>query len=182
VRVVGVRDAETNRWSRGGITLVVSLVVAALVRMLLIQQYNVVGPSMEPTLREGDRIVVNKVAYHIGDIARGDVIVFERRGSDREDLVKRVVGKPGDTVEIIDCVTYVNGREYREPYVKAGVVPGWCGEENMAKFYVPEESYFVMGDNRGVSMDSRMFGAVPAGQIRGKVTIVLWPREHWGSL
>lgn len=182
MRDVGVKRAASGGWSRVGATLVVSLIVAALVRILLIQQYNVVGPSMEPSLWNGDRIIVNKVAYHVGAVERGDVIVFERRGSNREDLVKRVVGEPGDTVEIRDCVTYINGEAYREPYVKTGVTPGWCGDTDMPKFYVPEESYFVMGDNRGVSMDSRAFGAVTDDQIRGKVTIVLWPKEHWGGL
>ena len=162
------------------LTVVAAVLVALFVRVFLIQQYYVIGPSMEPSLHQGDRIIVNKLAFRIRDIRRGDVVIFKREGVERDELVKRVVGLPGDTIEIKDCVTYVNDAVYLEPYLVAER-GDWCGERSMQSFYVPERYYFVMGDNRGVSLDSRKFGAVSESQIEGRVTLVVWPIKHWGS-
>ena len=180
VTPVTSRGGVVSKSSKVGFTVAAAVLVALFVRMFLIQQYYVVGPSMEPSLYQGDRIIVNKLAFRVRDIRRGDVVVFNRKDGGRDELVKRVIGVPGDTIEIKDCVTYVNGAVYLEPYLTAGGV-GWCGEREMRSFYVPDRSYFVMGDNRGVSLDSRKFGAVGESQIEGRVTLVVWPIKHWGS-
>lgn len=180
VELVGELKPKTKSAARVIMTVIVALLVAGLVRGFLIQQYHVVGPSMEPTLRPGDRIIVNKIVYKIGDVSRGDIIVFERRDTKREDLVKRVIGEPGDTVSIKNCVTYVNGEPLREPYISKSA-EATCQGEDMRAFYVPSNHYFVMGDNRSVSMDSRKFGAITRDQIQGRVTLVVWPRDNWGT-
>lgn len=166
--------------SRLSFVVVASLLVSLAVRVFLIQQYHVVGPSMEPTLMPSDRIIVNKLAYRITSVDRGDVIVFRRKDESREELVKRVIGKPGDTVEIKRCITYLNGEPVLEPYVKRETAG--CTESDMKAFYVPEGFYFVMGDNRAVSLDSRKFGAISKDQIIGRATLIVWPTRNWGGI
>ena len=180
VALVVSKGGVSSKRLKTVLTVVAAVLVALFVRVFLIQQYYVIGPSMEPSLHQGDRIIVNKLAFRIRDIRRGDVVIFKREGVERDELVKRVVGLPGDTIEIKDCVTYVNDAVYLEPYLVAER-GDWCGERSTQRFYVPERHYFVMGDNRGVSLDSRKFGAVSESQIEGRVTLVVWPIKHWGS-
>jgi signal peptidase I len=126
--------------------------------------------SMQPTLHQDQFILVNKLAYRLGDFQRGDIVVFHFPGDPREDYIKRVIGLPGDTVDIRDGKVYVNGLELEEPYIAA--------PPNYTKSYqVPEEGIFVLGDNRNQSSDSHSWGYVPIGNVVGKAIIVYWPLE-----
>ena len=151
-----------------------ALVVALVIKTFLFQAFYIPSESMEPTLTRGDRVLVNKLSYDLHDVNRGDVIVFERPPneppSEIEDLIKRVVGLPGDTVEGRDGVVYVNGSPLDEPYLPAEVLT-----EPFAPIEVPAGSVFVMGDNRGNSRDSRVFGPIDEDLIVGRAFVTVWP-------
>jgi signal peptidase I len=154
---------------------IVLIVGAALVLALLIQQF-VVKPfsipsgSMEPTLVQGDRILVARFAYRFGDPKPGDVVVFDPPIARKEEYVKRVVAVAGDTVSVHDGKLYVNGEPMTEPYLKDANLAGTYEE-----ITVPKDMVFVMGDNRNNSADSRVFGPVPKSSILGRVFAIYWP-------
>jgi signal peptidase I len=164
---------------------VVLLVVAAVVgtdllRSCVAEPYTVASTSMEPEFHDGDRLVVNKLAYRMGDVKRGDIVVIDTsRVPDAttqlgKTLVKRVVGVPGDVVEGVDGRVQVNGEQLDEP---------WLDEADTATFgpvEVPEDSLFVLGDNRAASVDSRTFGAVPVDAVIGRVDAIIWPPGNAG--
>ena len=161
--------------------IVGALVVALVVKTFLIQAFYIPSESMVPTLKVGDRVLVNKLSYTTGDIERGDVVVFARPGgpgSDGiEDLIKRVVGLPGETVEGRDGSVYVDGEELPETYLPEGV------ETSVFPPYeVPEDHVWVMGDNRGASDDSRRFKAVPTSDVVGRAFVIIWPLPELGTL
>jgi signal peptidase I len=141
----------------------------------MIQNFRIDGTSMEPNLHDGQYVIVNKTAYWFGrSSARGDVIIFNAPDQPL-DRVKRVIGLPGDTVEVKpDGTVYVNGELLDEPYLPShhsGTSGVWT---------VPEGEYFVMGDNRSVSYDSREVGTVPRDMIIGKALVIIWPIRDWG--
>lgn len=149
---------------------VITLLVFLLARALA-QNYQVDGPSMTPTLLNRQYILVNKADYYVSAPQRGDVIVFRYPRDPSRDFVKRVIGLPGDTVRITgNGRVYVDGTQLKEPYIN-----------DRLNFYGPETwnleagQYFVMGDNRGNSSDSRDWGPVPRGDIIGKAELVYWP-------
>ena len=152
--------------------------VAFLVRHFLVQSYSIPSASMHQTLLEGDRLLVSKVNYQWSDIHRGDVIVFKKpeamkasSGTDKiEDLVKRVIGLPGDRVESRDGMVFVNGIQLKEPYLVAGTLTS-----DMRTTVVPIDEYFMMGDNRGNSFDSRYWGTMKRTDVVGKVVFRFWP-------
>jgi signal peptidase I len=129
------------------------------------------GPSMEPSYYNMDRIVVSRISYMIGDIQRGDVIVFPAPMSPDEDYIKRIIGLPGDRIRVMGGYVYVNDIAIEEPYIKSPPL------SPMAEVVVPEDSVFVMGDNRNVSSDSRSWGPLPIDDIIGKAVFVYWPFE-----
>jgi signal peptidase I len=129
------------------------------------------GPSMEPSFYDRDRIVVSKVSYLLGDIARGDVIVFPAPVTPDEDYIKRVIGLPGDHIRINGGYVFVNEVPLDEPYIQAPPLT------TMTEIIVPDDSVFVMGDNRNVSSDSRAWGSLPIEDIIGKAVFVYWPLE-----
>ncbi len=142
----------------------------------MIQNFRIDGTSMEPNLHNGEYVIVNKTAYWFGhDPQRGDVIVFQAPDQPQNDRVKRVIGLPGDIVEVrSDGTVYVNGQQLKEPYLPtnhSGISGTWT---------VPEGDYFVMGDNRSVSYDSREGGPVPRNKIIGKAWLIIWPLHDWG--
>ncbi len=139
-----------------------------------IQSFVVVGISMEPSLREGQRLLVSKVSYYLGEPRRGDVIVFQPLGNTHEDYIKRVIGLPGDTVEIQKGEVYVNGSPLTEPYIRQA--PSYTVEKQT----VPPNAYFVLGDNRNNSNDSHNGWVVPKENIVGKAWISIWPPRRWG--
>lgn len=164
--------------------IVVAVVIATLLRTFVVQQYYIAGPSMETTLWGNDRVLVNKLAYRVGDPQRGDVIVFDRITTNgdtvqHDDLIKRVIGLSGETVEIRDCQVLINGTPIVEPWL-AEVAPevspeSNCGTANLDPVQVGENQVFLIGDNRPMSFDSRMFGPIDRDLIRGKAMLVIWP-------
>ena len=170
--------------------VVVAISAAMLIRVFLFQQYYIDGPSMQTTLMPEDRVLVNKMSYKLHDIHRGDVIVFDRVTNEvqHDDLIKRVLGLPGETLEIRSCIVYINGVQVDEPYLNpeqtSQVEPSArCGSHtDMAPIVVPEEMVFVMGDNRVQSFDSRDFGAIDTDKVRGRAFVVIWPASAWAWL
>lgn len=172
------RRAGVREWA---LVLVVALALSWFLRTFVIQQYYVSGPSMEETLHQNERIVVNKLAYRFGSVHRFDIIVFDRMNEDHDDLVKRVIGLPGDTVELEDCVVTINGEILNETYLNEDGRTN-CGSGDMPLVSLARDTYFVMGDNRSESLDSRAFGPIEKSSIVGRVTVRVWPLGSFGSL
>ena len=157
-----------------------ALVAALVIKTYLLQAFYIPSPSMVPTLKIQDRVLVNKLSYRLHDVHRGDVVVFERPPNDAgtiRDLIKRVVGLAGDTVEGRDGVVYVNGRQLNEPYLPKGTVTSQFSPKT-----IPEGYIWVMGDNRTNSSDSRVFGAVDEDRIVGRAFVRVWPLGSLGLL
>lgn len=161
--------------------IVGALVVALVVKTFLIQAFYIPSESMVPTLEIGDRVLVNKLSYEFGDVQHGDVVVFARPGGAGadgiEDLIKRVIALPGDTVEGKDDIVYLNGEPLEEGYLPEGTITSTFGPET-----VPEGHVWLMGDNRTASDDSRRFKFVPQSDIVGKAFVVIWPVSDLGRL
>lgn len=174
-----------GRWSEWVIVVLVAITAALLMRAFVLQQFAVNGHSMDTTLHDGDRVLVNKLSYRMHDPNRGDVVVLKTiDGAGERDLIKRVVGLPGETVEYRGCVLYIDGRELNEPYLDPEVVtPSNCGVDQ-APVEVPESHVFVMGDNRGGSKDSRdrTVGPIDYDNIIGRAFVVIWPVGDWSWL
>ncbi len=174
------------------VVIFIALAAALLVRMYVLQQYYISGPSMESTLFENDRVLVNKLSYRLHDIRHGDVIVFDRVTSNgasvaHDDLIKRVIGLTGDKVQIKSCVVYVNGTVLNEPYLDKGnlsqiILEDRCRQPNMATVTVATGQIFVMGDNRPESFDSRSFGTISESLVVGRAFVVVWPFGSWQFL
>jgi signal peptidase I len=161
---------------RDVIETVVITVVLFLLIQLVIQNYNVQGPSMLPHMENDERVLVNKTAYVFGQPARGDVIIFHAPCDPGHDYVKRVIGLPGDTVKTDREHVWVNGVQLDEPYISRASNP----KEETWK--VPTNEYYVLGDNRPISDDSRYWTCtsyVAKDQIVGKATLVYWPLASW---
>lgn len=132
--------------------------------------------SMQPTLYEGDFVIVNKLAYKLGEPGRGDVIVFHYPPNPTiEPYIKRIIGLPGDTIRVEGEQVLINGVPMQEPYIKAP--PQYSGE-----WKVPGDSLFVLGDNRNNSSDSHSWGMVPIDNVIGKAEVVYWPPSEWQLL
>jgi signal peptidase I len=136
---------------------------------------------MVPTLKVGDRVLVNKLSYDLHDPRRGDIVVFHAPKSaqtaDIKDLVKRIVGLPGETIEGKSGRVYINGRLLSEPYLPAGV-----RSRDFGPVKVPPDAYFMLGDNRQFSKDSIYFGAIKRDKLIGRVFLRIWPPSHLGFL
>ncbi|MGH9461423.1 MAG: signal peptidase I [Vicinamibacteria bacterium] len=158
--------------------LTIAVVVCALLITYVVQAFKVQGTSMSPELVDGERILVNKFVYNFRPIERGDVVVFWYTEDPDVSFIKRVVGLPGDTVEIIRGEVLVNGEPLSEPYVEA--------EHADRRNYQAEEvrpgHYFVLGDNRRGSNDSRSWGLVPRRYIYGKAFLRIWPPDQLGFI
>jgi len=167
--------------------VVVAVLVAVLLRTFVVQTFFIPSGSMEPTLQVGDRIIVNKLSYDLHGVHRGDIVVFSRPatencgGTQVSDLVKRVIGMPGDLISVSGGYVYVNGQRLDETWLPAEqqgkTQSGPTGyASNLAQPYrVPANTYFVMGDNRENSCDSRFWGPVAKSLIVGKVELRIWP-------
>jgi signal peptidase I len=161
--------------------IVGALLVALIIKALLIQAFYIPSESMVPTLKIGDRVLVNKVSYRMHDIHRGDVVVFERPNGESDprikDLIKRVIGLPGDVIEARDGKVLINDHVLDEPYLPTGTTT-----TNLPRQLVPPHHVFVMGDNRGNSRDSRFFGAIDEDLVVGRAFVRVWPIGHFGFL
>jgi signal peptidase I len=153
-------------------TLVFSLLLFALINALT-ARIRVDGLSMEPTLHSGEFVIVNRLAYRLGQPKIGDVIVFHPPTDPEQEYIKRVIGLPGDEVVISNKQVMVNGRLLDEPYIAAP--PRYD-----SRWKVPEGSLFVLGDNRNNSSDSHAWGPVPLENVVGKAVVVYWPPSDWG--
>jgi signal peptidase I len=160
--------------------LAFSIVIAAVVIVFLYQPVKVEGTSMMPSLVDQERIFVNKFIYRlgIGEIERGDLVVFWYPGDQSKSYIKRVIGVPGDTVAIDNGTVIVNGKPLSEDYVPAE----YRDASNMPPQTIEAENYFVLGDHRNSSNDSRSWGLVPRKCIYGKAVFVYWPLEKFGTL
>ncbi len=162
-------------------------------RTFVVQQFYIAGPSMEDTLFGDDRVLVNKLSYRFGSPSRGDVIVFDRitlNGDtvQHDDLIKRVIGLPGETLTIANCVVSINGSVLDEPWLgdqelDSTLEPGLrCGSGDVGPTTMGENEVFLIGDNRPMSFDSRMFGPVDIDLIVGRAVVVIWPPSSMSTL
>jgi signal peptidase I len=162
-------------WTRD---LFLALAFSAFFIVFLYQPVRVEGTSMLPGLQDQERIFINKFVYKLEPIERGDIIVFHYPFDPSKSYIKRVIGISGDRVRIIEGQVYVNGRPLKESYI-----PGeYFDYRSMAETTVPPSSYFVLGDHRSLSNDSRDFGSVDESYIYGKAVFVYWPMDKLGIL
>jgi signal peptidase I len=156
--------------------VVVSVVVSAFIIIFLYQPVRVEGTSMLPMLEDQDRLVINKLAYRVGEIHRGDVVVFLYPHDHEKSYIKRVIALPGDDLRIDHGQVYVNGHQVPEPYVPKQ----FEDDRSQPDMVIPAHEYFVMGDHRSISSDSREFGPVDRELIYGKAAFVYWPVDQAG--
>jgi signal peptidase I len=174
------------------IVVVVALFAALMIRVFVFQQFYISGPSMQTTLYDNNRVLVNKLSYKLHGIGRGDVVVFDRVTTsggtvNHDDLIKRVIALGGDTLEIKKCVVILNGAALEEKYLDAQDVAqvdlnSRCRVANLAEQIIPEGKIFVMGDNRSESFDSRMFGPIDEDLVVGRAFMIVWPLNRLGLL
>jgi len=195
-------------WLELPILIAVALVVAVVIKTFLFQAFFIPSGSMNETLQKDDRVLVNKISYSIGEIARGNVIVFDdpRPGFEepsenvlastfrnlfesiglatpQSEFIKRVIGLPGDEVELVQNQLFVNGVEVDEPYLAADAQPpSSCAMSDFGPMTVPDGHLMVMGDNRCHSSDGRAFGPIPIDDVVGKAFVIIWPPSRWGGL
>jgi signal peptidase I len=169
-----------------GAILAFAVLAAVVLRAFVVQPYFIPSGSMEPTLKVGDKVLVNKLSYHLHGIHRGDVVVFKRPPWDVDtannvtDLIKRVVGLPGETISASSGHVLINGQVLKEPWLAKGATSYTA---NFGPVHIPAGRYFVMGDNRPDSSDSRfVLGPIPSSLIVGRAFIIVWPLGHLGSL
>jgi signal peptidase I len=156
--------------------MVVSVLVSAFIIFFLYQPVRVEGTSMLPRLEDQDRLFINKFAYRVGEIHRGDVVVFLYPHDHSKSYIKRVIALPGDKLRIEQGRVYVNGLLIPEPYVPER----FTDDRSEAQIVLPQNEYYVMGDHRSISSDSRDFGPVGRDLIYGKAAFVYWPMEQAG--
>ncbi|HEC2172883.1 TPA: signal peptidase I [Staphylococcus delphini] len=176
---------ETMEWL---LSIGLALLIVGLLYAFIIKPYNIKGDSMDPTLKDGERVIVNKIGKTLGHLDNGNVIVFH--ADETNDYVKRIIGKPGDHVVYKNDQLYLNGKKVDEPYLDYNLkhktyeqitgsfdskdLPGSNGQEK-----IPKDKYLVLGDNREVSKDSRAFGLIDKDQIVGKVAFRFWPLSEF---
>jgi signal peptidase I len=167
--------SEIRIWSRD---LLIAIGLALVIIVFLYQPVKVEGTSMAPLLSDQERIFINKFVYRFEPIERDDVVVFWYPLDRSKSFIKRVIGLPGETVEIRQGLVYVNGHSLAEPYVPTQ----YEDVSDFGPIRVPVDSYFVMGDHRISSNDSRVFGPVASRYIYGRAVFAYWPVDHFGSL
>jgi len=166
---------QKEDWKRFILDILETLILAVVLYFginALSARVRVDGFSMIPTLQNGEYILVNRLAYKTGQPNRGDIIVFRLPGDETQDLIKRVIGLPGDTVHVSDGVVTINGARLEEPYIAQD--PLYFGE-----WTIPEDYLFVLGDNRNDSRDSHQWGLLPLENVIGKSVLIYWPPDDW---
>jgi signal peptidase I len=171
-------ENSTTGWKHIFLDVVETLLLAAVLFFVINSvsaRVRVDGFSMQPTLEDNELVLVNKMAYWLGQPKHGDIVVFRYPVNPSEDLIKRVIGLPGDVVKIQDGKVYINGLGVSEPYIAAA--PEYFGE-----WVVPEGQLFVLGDNRNDSLDSHEWGVLPFENVIGKAVLIYWPPPEWNLL
>ncbi len=172
---------ESREWLQA---FLLAVVLFILIRTFLFAPFIVDGESMVPTLHSGERLIVTKAVYLWGKPKRGDIVVFH--ATQTRDYIKRVIGLPGETVEVRNDRLYINGKEVAEPYLeeyrRKTHEAGLALTEDFGPQQVPEGAYFVLGDNRRNSQDSRMIGVISEEQIVGRADVVFWPLSSFRIL
>ncbi len=172
---VPAEGGEATNWRQFFLDLIETLLLAVVLYLginAISARVRVDGFSMVPTLQDGEYVLVSKLSYRFGEPQYGDIIVFKYPGQPDQDLIKRIIGLPGDTVEVTASNVYVNGQELVEPYIAAA--PIYQGE-----WRVPEGFLFVLGDNRNDSSDSHSWGLLPIENVIGKAILIYWPPPDW---
>ena len=169
------RDGGLSLWIRD---LLISAAVSLLIILFLYQPVRVEGPSMLPRLEDHDRLFINKFVYHITSIERGDVVVFHYPRDPEKSYIKRVIALPGDRLRIDRGQVWVNGKALQEKYVPEM----YRDTRSYAETVIPDDCYFVMGDHRSISSDSREFGVVERDLIYGKAVFIYWPARDVGEV
>jgi signal peptidase I len=185
--------ARSSRWLLElGIVVLVAILVAVLLRTFVVATYSIPSGSMEPTLQVGDRIVVDKLSYHLHGVDRANIVVFSTpphencAGPPVSDLVKRVIGLPGESIALSSGRVYIDGKLLSEPWLpataQADTYPGPTAAPYSLHrpFRIPNGYVYVMGDNRTASCDSRYWGPVAESTIVGKVDLRIWPLTRLG--
>src|SRR5699024_2474340 len=165
---------KKNEWVEWGKSILIAIIVVFLLNTFVFATSIVDGDSMDPTLEDGERVIFNKFIYLIGDPSHGDIVIIQRP---HKNYVKRVIALPGETVEVINHILYIDGEEANS-FVseEASLHTG-----NFGPVEVPEDSYFVMGDNRAISKDSRNgLGFIDGEDIIGKSELIVYPFSDWG--
>ncbi len=189
----------TPRWQKAlkeyTEAIIVAFILAMVIRAFFVQAFKIPSGSMLETLQIGDHLLVSKIVYGVkapftdyeliefSKPERGDIVVFRFPKNPDQDFIKRVIGVPGDTMEIRDKVVYINDEPLDEPYVQFTddqILD--TARDNKGPFTVPEDSYFMMGDNRDESHDSRFWGFVEEDLIKGKAWIIYWSWEGMGDV
>ncbi len=162
---------------------VVALSIFVIIYLFLVQPHQVTGASMDPTFHDGEYILTDKITYRFQEPQRGDVIVFKAPRNPDFDYIKRIIGVPGDTVLISGGAVFVNGNKLNENYIQSEtlILPGQYIKEEQ-EFKINNNEYFVLGDNRSHSSDSRQWGTVPKKDIIGRVFFRYWPPNKFGVI
>jgi signal peptidase I len=175
------RPSPTRNIIEWSLVVIGAIALTLTVQAFAIKSFYIPSESMVPTLQKGDRVLVNRISYKLHDVNRGDVVVFERPpglpDTSIKDLIKRVIGLPGDTVEGRNGRIVINGQYLNEPYLGANVITSTFGPVK-----VGDGMYFVMGDNRQASEDSRVFGPIAEKLIVGRAFVKIWPLNRIGWL
>jgi signal peptidase I len=175
-------QAHSKRKRSGFLSFVVDIFETLVLSVVLFVSVNIIsarirvdGDSMVPTLISGEYVVVNRMSYRLGNPHRGDIIVFHFPRNPAEEYIKRIIGLPGDVIEVMNGTVYINGQPLDESYLDVKV--NYTG-----KWEVPQGQLFVLGDNRNNSSDSHDWGTVPMNYVVGKAVMVYWPPPEWGLI
>lgn len=160
---------EVFEWLK---SLAIAGILAFLIHTFLFAVVIVNGPSMEPTLHNNERLIMNKIIYKFHSPKRGDIVIFH--ASEQDDYIKRVIGEPGDKVEFRNQQLYINDQPVEETYLQHNVT------EDVPSIIIPDHMIYVMGDNRKNSTDSRIIGPIPLEKVVGRVSILVWPFNRIG--
>lgn len=171
-----VAPHEPSGWRSLSRDVLIAFAISIFIILFLYQPVRVEGTSMLPRLEDQDRLFINKFAYSFESIHRGDVVVFLYPGDHTKSYIKRVIGVPGDDIRIVQGQVIVNGKSLKEPYVPLR----FTDDRSLAEQVLPAHEYFVMGDHRSISSDSRDFGPVDRSLIYGKAAFVYWPVDQAG--
>lgn len=161
--------------------VVFAIAIFLFLYLLVLQPHKIKGQSMEPNFQDGEFLLTDKVTYRFSQPKRGDVIVFEAPGTNNEEFIKRIIGLPGETISVINGETKINGAELSENYLPDSfITDGGAFLKNGQNVTIPDNHYFVMGDNRAASSDSRTWGFVAKEKITGRAWITYWPPPKFG--